>query len=213
MGSVKKYTVAEAYARRQERKRAYANTPAAKERKNAYMREYAKSPAGRATAERRRVKRKAEREARRRAKAANERKQAKYQASLTPEKRELLKASAKARRQARADEIREQHRMYRARPDRKAFQATRSAKRRLPGLLSKVAVRQTLSSRVCYYCGVGIEQMNGRKYHPCRATLDHKTPIARGGDHSPDNLAAACAECNCTKHTKTAEEFLARGAR
>lgn len=39
------------------------------------------------------------------------------------------------------------------------------------------------------------------------ATLDHKTPLARGGLHEIDNLHLLCFSCNARKGTKTWEEF------
>ena len=52
----------------------------------------------------------------------------------------------------------------------------------------------------CYYCRIDIEA----GYH-----IDHMLPISRGGTNGPENLALACAPCNLSKHTKTAEEFIA----
>ena len=51
----------------------------------------------------------------------------------------------------------------------------------------------------CYYCSTGIEE----SYH-----IDHMTPLSRGGTNGPENLCLACAPCNLSKHTKTAEEFM-----
>jgi 5-methylcytosine-specific restriction endonuclease McrA len=51
----------------------------------------------------------------------------------------------------------------------------------------------------CFYCGQLLEA-----YH-----IDHKTPISRGGSNNIDNIALACAPCNLSKYTKTAEEFSA----
>lgn len=39
-------------------------------------------------------------------------------------------------------------------------------------------------------------------------TYDHKVPLSRGGLHESDNLVLACRNCNFSKHTKTAEEFV-----
>ena len=52
----------------------------------------------------------------------------------------------------------------------------------------------------CYYCRIEIEA----GYH-----IDHMFPISRGGTNWPENLALACVPCNLSKHTKTAEEFMA----
>ena len=51
--------------------------------------------------------------------------------------------------------------------------------------------------KVCIYCGSGED-----------LTLDHLTPLARGGPHRQDNLAVACRSCNSSKGTKTYDEFV-----
>ena len=51
----------------------------------------------------------------------------------------------------------------------------------------------------CYYCLRRFE----------RLTLDHATPISRGGSHTASNVVPACARCNRWKHTRTASEFFA----
>jgi 5-methylcytosine-specific restriction endonuclease McrA len=38
--------------------------------------------------------------------------------------------------------------------------------------------------------------------------IDHRTPTARGGKHSPDNLGVAHRECNSAKGLLTSEEYL-----
>jgi 5-methylcytosine-specific restriction endonuclease McrA len=51
----------------------------------------------------------------------------------------------------------------------------------------------------CFYCSTSIEE----GYH-----IEHMTPISRGGTNGLDNVCLACAPCNRSKHTKTAEEFI-----
>ncbi len=51
----------------------------------------------------------------------------------------------------------------------------------------------------CYYCSIGIEKENH---------IDHMTPLSRGGSNWVANLCLTCPECNLTKHTQTAEEFI-----
>ncbi len=53
----------------------------------------------------------------------------------------------------------------------------------------------------CIYCG-------SRE----RPSMDHLMPIARGGQHTAENVAPACLPCNLSKGTKTAHEFLAEAA-
>ena len=50
----------------------------------------------------------------------------------------------------------------------------------------------------CYYCSVEIDS----GYH-----IEHMTPLSRGGMNNVSNICLACAPCNLSKHTKTAEEF------
>jgi 5-methylcytosine-specific restriction endonuclease McrA len=52
---------------------------------------------------------------------------------------------------------------------------------------------------VCYLCEnkVNFEEMHA----------EHVIPLARGGNHSYDNVKTACADCNLRKGMKTPEEF------
>ena len=49
----------------------------------------------------------------------------------------------------------------------------------------------------CIYCGSDKD-----------LTLDHLTPLSRGGPHTQDNLAVACRSCNSSKGTKPLEDWL-----
>lgn len=42
----------------------------------------------------------------------------------------------------------------------------------------------------------------GEKY-----TIDHKTPLVRGGSNYPDNIQLLCSSCNSSKNTLTDEEW------
>jgi 5-methylcytosine-specific restriction endonuclease McrA len=46
----------------------------------------------------------------------------------------------------------------------------------------------------------------GQRVAPELATLEHRTPISRGGKHIPSNLGVAHAKCNSEKGDKTAAE-------
>ena len=52
---------------------------------------------------------------------------------------------------------------------------------------------------VCYYCKKILLSNE--------IQLDHKIPLSRGGTHTTDNFAISCRSCNCSKNTKTPEEF------
>lgn len=41
-------------------------------------------------------------------------------------------------------------------------------------------------------------------------SLEHKTPLSRGGDNNKENLAVACFRCNPSKGNKTYEEHMER---
>jgi len=57
-------------------------------------------------------------------------------------------------------------------------------------------------ARRCVYCGTSLGLAD--------ATLDHVYPLARGGDHAPGNLVAACGQCNQLKGAMLPGEFFAR---
>lgn len=59
----------------------------------------------------------------------------------------------------------------------------------------------------CQYCGrqVRVGLNAGRDL----ATIDHKTPLSRGGTWKRFNLTCACKWCNSLKNNRTAEEFMA----
>jgi len=42
----------------------------------------------------------------------------------------------------------------------------------------------------CIYCGI----------KPRKLTMDHLTPISKGGSHTVSNIVPACKECNFKKH-------------
>ena len=66
----------------------------------------------------------------------------------------------------------------------------------------------------CYYCGresreVQPRMIQGKLRHlTLPLEKDHKTPIGRGGSDGIDNLVGACMQCNRSKGSLTAEEFM-----
>ena len=54
----------------------------------------------------------------------------------------------------------------------------------------------------CAYC-LRHESVAGKM------SIDHMTPLTRGGSNDPDNLVPACRSCNSSKHDKTVLEYLA----
>lgn len=51
----------------------------------------------------------------------------------------------------------------------------------------------------CYYCGCEVKDR--------QKTIDHKTPISRGGTNAVENLCICCQKCNSRKRNKTETEF------
>lgn len=54
------------------------------------------------------------------------------------------------------------------------------------------------ADHACIYCGSHQQP-----------TMDHLMPLARGGQHTAENVAPACLSCNDSKGAKTVAEFLA----
>jgi 5-methylcytosine-specific restriction endonuclease McrA len=52
----------------------------------------------------------------------------------------------------------------------------------------------------CAYCGCVLTES--------QATVDHITPLSRGGTHEMGNLALCCQGCNTQKHNKTLPEYI-----
>ncbi len=52
----------------------------------------------------------------------------------------------------------------------------------------------------CKYCGKQLTRFT--------TTIDHLTPIAKGGDNSFENLVTACLDCNSRKNVKPVGDFL-----
>jgi len=52
----------------------------------------------------------------------------------------------------------------------------------------------------CYYCG---KLLTIESY-----TVDHLTPLSRGGDNNLDNSVPACIQCNAQKSNLTETEYI-----
>lgn len=56
--------------------------------------------------------------------------------------------------------------------------------------------KNQLARGLCHHCG--------QKFHPSALTMDHLTPIARGGLTRKSNVVASCKPCNTQKGHRTA---------
>ena len=64
------------------------------------------------------------------------------------------------------------------------------------------ALMRTLGK--CWYCGRILDGDRGKN----EATVDHVTPISRGGSKKrEENCVAACKDCNTEKSNMTLEEY------
>lgn len=64
----------------------------------------------------------------------------------------------------------------------------------------KAAIEQLFKERYCRWCRSRLNRKN--------FSIDHIIPLSRGGQHKPNNLAAACKKCNSSKGTKLLSEWL-----
>jgi len=96
-------------------------------------------------------------------------------------------------------EVRDRARQWRkANPDKVREQSRRRRALKLGatiGPVDEAAIYER--DEVCIYCTSDQD-----------LTLDHLTPLARGGPHCQDNLAVACRSCNSSKGARTYGEFV-----
>lgn len=74
--------------------------------------------------------------------------------------------------------------------------------------MESIEAKWEASDKTCILCGQHIDDTLPTR-HPKSRTLEHLTPIARGGRHDIDNLDFAHRSCNASKGTKTLEEYRA----
>jgi len=61
--------------------------------------------------------------------------------------------------------------------------------------------RSQIGKGRCYYCG--------GQFRPADLSMDHKTPLVRGGRSSKNNLVPACKVCNNEKKYLLLSEWIA----
>lgn len=70
-----------------------------------------------------------------------------------------------------------------------------AGKRLAPG-----SIKDVICDEQCFYCNAYVEYS--------KRTIDHLTPLSRGGTHTVDNLVMSCGSCNSSKHNLTYEEYM-----
>jgi len=124
--------------------------------------------------------------------------------------RDKVAAQQALYRAAHRDEIAAQQALYRAKNKEKVRKGWREkdARRRAiqkeatigdPAAIAHVYDKAADGKRVrCYLCGKLIPL--GKRH------VDHVVPLAKGGLHTANNLAIACAACNLSKRAKMPDE-------
>ncbi|RUU23681.1 hypothetical protein EOD10_04405 [Mesorhizobium sp. M7A.T.Ca.TU.009.01.3.2] len=77
----------------------------------------------------------------------------------------------------------------------------RAMKQNAPGTFTREDIKAQLIAQNgrCYWCS---EAFVGDNH-----TIDHLTPLSRGGSNYPSNLVCACRSCNSQKGPKTPDEY------
>lgn len=99
-------------------------------------------------------------------------------------------------RKERPEEFREKAAAYRA-ANREQYQLTEARRRaaKANAAISDLTIAQWKEIKAafayrCAYCGT----------KPHTLTMDHITPLSRGGNHTASNIVPACRSCNSSKH-------------
>lgn len=93
-------------------------------------------------------------------------------------------------------------------PDKVAAFRVRRAQAELEGNATRklINAKWEASDKTCCLCGTRIDDTLDSP-HPMSLTLEHLTPIARGGTHNLDNIDFAHRTCNTRKGVKTLDEY------
>lgn len=59
--------------------------------------------------------------------------------------------------------------------------------------------KEKLKKGICYHCG--------KKFEPADLSMDHLTPLVRGGKTGKNNVVVSCKKCNKEKSFKTLVEL------
>jgi len=78
-------------------------------------------------------------------------------------------------------------------------QRLRAEKERARELRASAWWKNQLHAGRCYYCQ--------QRVPPAELTLDHKTPLSRGGQSTRRNVVPACKSCNSEKKYLSLEEW------
>ena len=121
--------------------------------------------------------------------------------------------SARMRRWLEDPEHKERHyaninRWVARNPHKVAIYRGRRARAELEGNATRelINAKWEASNKTCCLCGTRIDDTLSSP-HPMSLTLEHLTPISRGGRHDIDNIDFAHRTCNTKKGPKTLSEY------
>lgn len=123
--------------------------------------------------------------------------------------REHIRERERAYRNANKEAVNERIRRWRANnPDKVGAATARRAKAELDGNATPklIEARWQTSNKTCILCGEPIDPTLKAPHNMSR-TIEHLTPIARGGRHNLDNIDFAHYGCNARKQDRTLEEY------
>lgn len=103
---------------------------------------------------------------------------------------------------------RRRHKWWANNPDAVGAAKARRARAELEGNATPelIKAKWEASDHTCILCGQPIDDTLPPR-HPMSRTLEHVTPIARGGTNDIDNIDFAHHSCNSSKGAKTLEEY------
>lgn len=129
------------------------------------------------------------------------------------------RATYRARYRANIDHVREQDRQRyeRDKPKRLALAKEHAYKRRSRIAsgprdrgITDTALRERDGDKCCY-CNktMCFKIIEGLKFNPDRATIEHVKPLSQGGTHTWDNTTLCCWECNVRRASRDVDEYRA----
>lgn len=123
--------------------------------------------------------------------------------------RERIRQRDRAWRNANKETVNESIRRWRANnPDKVGAATARRAKAELEGNATPklIETKWEAGDKTCILCGEPIDPTLKAPHNMSR-TIEHLTPIARGGRHDLDNIDFAHYGCNAQKQDRTLEEY------
>lgn len=123
--------------------------------------------------------------------------------------REHIRERERAYRNANKEAVNERIRRWRANNPEKVGAATaRRAKAELEGNATPklIEAKWEAGDKTCILCGEPTDPTLKAPHNASR-TIEHLTPIARGGRHDLDNIDFAHYGCNARKQDRTLEEY------